>query len=353
MLKTLLQDRFVDRAPRQVVATLLDEKIYLCSASTMYRILHAEQMVKERRAQARHPEYKKPELLATGPNQIWSWDITKLKGPVKYSDYCLYVLLDIFSRFVVGWIVAERECAELARELILAACLTHQVGREQLTVHADRGAAMTSKSVTQLLVDLGVTKTHSRPHVSDDNPYSESQFKTIQYAPRFPARLGSLQDAQALSGELLEWYNTEHRHSGIAMLTPAMVHRGEAASRLAARQVVLCAAYAAHPERFVLGLPQAGTLPEAVWINPPPALQTSREDTGDNHAPTSPVGKPCRAAGGVSQTPVLFRARSACSQRFAASSGDPDDAGERPLERNDQAGASAALSGVGRDADLS
>ena len=289
MLKTLLEDRFVDRAPRQIVATLLDENIYLCSASTMYRVLHTEQMVKERRAQARHPEYKKPELLAIGPNQIWSWDITKLKGPVKYSYYCLYVILDIFSRFVVGWIVAERECAELARELILAACLTQSVGREQLTVHADRGSAMTSKSVTQLLVDLGVTKTHSRPHVSDDNPYSESQFKTIKYAPRFPARFGSLEDAQALSGELLEWYNNEHRHSGIAMLTPAMVHNGEAASRLAARQVVLCAAYAAHPERFVLGLPQVGTLPEAVWINPPPALETSRDDTGDNHAPASPV----------------------------------------------------------------
>ncbi|MCW3096815.1 MAG: Integrase catalytic region [Chthonomonadaceae bacterium] len=289
MLKTLLEDRFVDRAPRQIVATLLDENIYLCSASTMYRILHTEQMLKERRAQARHPAYKKPELLATGPNQIWSWDITKLKGPVKYSYYCLYVILDIFSRFVVGWMVAERECAELARELILSACLTHQVGREQLTVHADRGSAMTSKSVTQLLVDLGVTKTHSRPHVSDDNPYSESQFKTIKYAPRFPARFGSLQDAQALSRELLDWYNNEHRHSGIAMLTPAMVHNGESASRLAARQVVLSAAYGAHPERFVSGPPQAGTLPEAVWINPPLAIETSRDDTGANHAPTTTV----------------------------------------------------------------
>jgi len=273
VLDTLLLERFVDRAPRQIVATLLDEGIYLCSASTMYRFLRAEQMTKERRGLARHPNYKKPELLATGPNQIWSWDITKLKGPVKYSYYCLYVIIDIFSRFVVGWKVAERESAELAKELILCATLQHAIDANQLTIHADRGSAMKSKSVAQLLVDLGVEKTHSRPHVSNDNPYSESQFKTLKYCPDFPQRFGSIEDARQVGEELFAWYNHHHRHSGIAMLTPAMVHHGEGAARLEARQIVLSGAYQANPQRFVSGAPKSGSLPEAVWINAPVARE--------------------------------------------------------------------------------
>lgn len=290
ILETLLSERFVDQAPRQIVATLLDEKVYLCSASTMYRLLRAQQMVTERRAVARHPQYKKPELLATGPNQIWSWDITKLKGPVKYSYYCLYVILDIFSRFAVGVLVAERESAELAKELILEAAVQQGIEPDQLTVHADRGSAMKSKSVAQLLVDLGVEKTHSRPHVSNDNPYSESQFKTLKYCPDFPERFGSIEEARQIVAALFVWYNQEHRHSGIAMLTPAMVHNGEGAARLCARQEVLRLAYEAHPERFVSGVPQAGVLPEAVWINPPlPTIEPSRDGSGDIDATTAQI----------------------------------------------------------------
>ena len=290
MLETLLSERFVDRAPRQIVATLLDENIYLCSASTMYRLLRSEQMLKERRALARHPQYKKPELLATGPNQIWSWDITKLKGPVKYSYYCLYVIIDIFSRFVVGWMVAERECAQLAKELILEATVQQGIPPDQLTVHADRGSAMKSKSVAQLLVDLGVDKTHSRPHVCNDNPFSESQFKTLKYCPDFPERFGSVEDARQIGEELFCWYNDEHRHSGIAMLTPAMVHKGEGAARLCARQAILSAAYEAHPERFVSGVAQVGALPEAVWINPPlNPCEPSRDGSGDQDAATAQI----------------------------------------------------------------
>jgi putative transposase len=290
ILETLLSERFVDQAPRQIVATLLDEKVYLGSASTMYRLLRAQKMVTERRALARHPHYKKPELLATGPNQLWSWDITKLKGPVKYSYYCLYVIIDVFSRFVVGFLVAERECAELAKELILQAAVEQGIEPDQLTVHADRGSAMKSKSVAQLLVDLGVDKTHSRPHVSNDNPYSESQFKTLKYCPDFPERFGSLEDARQIMEALFVWYNQEHRHSGIAMLTPAMVHQGEGPARLCARQEVLCLAFEAHPERFVSGIAQAGVLPEAVWINPPLLPdEPSRDGSGDNDAATAQI----------------------------------------------------------------
>jgi putative transposase len=291
VIETLLSQRFLDRAPRQIVATLLDEDIYLCSASTIYRILRAEQMTKERRAQARHPQYKKPELLATGPNQVWSWDITKLKGPLKYSYYCLYVIIDIFSRFAVGWMVAERESAELARELILCATLQQGIDPNQLTIHADRGSAMKSKSVAQMLTDLGVEKTHSRPHVSNDNPYSESQFKTLKYCPDFPERFGCVEDARSLCAELFDWYNNHHRHSGIAMLTPAMVHSGEGVARLDARAVVLSLAYQLHPERFVSGVPRPGELPDTVWINPPAVMEadTSVSRAGGGSPPSYPT----------------------------------------------------------------
>jgi len=268
-LDTLRSERFADKAPREVWATLLDEGTYLCSVRTMYRILDSENEVKERRAQLRHPKYQKPELLAEAPNQVWSWDITKLKGPAKWSCFCLYVILDIFSRYVVGWMIASRESAELARRLIEDTIEKQGIEPGQLTIHADRGASMKSKPVALLLADLGVTKTHSRPQVSDDNPYSESQFKTMKYRPEFPERFGSLEDARAFCGGFIEWYNTEHRHTGIGLLTPEMVHYGLAERVIEGRQKTLDQAYAAHPERFVKKPPAPPMLPGKVWINPP------------------------------------------------------------------------------------
>jgi len=267
----LNSDRFQDATPRQVYATLLDEGTYLCSWRTMYRILTNHAEVRERRDQLRHPAYTKPELLATGPNQLWSWDITKLKGPAAWTYYYAYVILDVYSRCIVGWMVMERENACLAEELIAESCAKEGIVPETLTLHADRGSAMTSKTVAMLLADLGVTKTHSRPHVSNDNPYSEAQFKTLKYRPSFPEQFGSLADARAWMRAFVTWYNEEHRHSGIALLTPAMVHRGQAAEVLEARHEVMQVAYAAHPERFVHGKPVMPTLPDAVWINPPVA----------------------------------------------------------------------------------
>ena len=269
VLDVLHEERFRDRAPAEVYATLLDEQVYHCSERTMYRILADHQEIRERRNQLRHPPYKKPELLATAPNQVWSWDITKLKGPVKWTYFHLYVLLDIFSRYVVGWMVANRESASLAERLIAETCDKQDIPRGQLTLHADRGTSMTSVTVAQLLADLGVTKTHSRPHVSDDNPYSEAQFKTLKYRPDFPARFGSLEDARAFCGSFFRWYNTEHRHSGVAMLTPDAVHAGRADALLDARADVLRRAHAIHPQRFVRGLPRPTPLPDAAWINPP------------------------------------------------------------------------------------
>ena len=225
--------------------------------------------MRERRAQGTHPPYQKPELLATGPNQLWSWDITKLKGPAKWTSFYLYVLLDVFSRYVVGWLVAPRESAELAKRLIDDTCTKQAIAPGQLTVHADRGSSMTSKPVAFLLADLGVTKTHSRPHVSDDNPYSESQFRTLKYRPDFPDRFGSLPDSRCFCQAFFAWYNEEHRHSGIALLTPAMLHYGLAPAILAQRQGVLTAAYQAHPDRFVRRAPHPRAVPTEVWINKP------------------------------------------------------------------------------------
>ena len=265
----LNSERFVDCAPREVYATLLDEGVYLCSWRTMYRILAAHVEVRERRDQARHPAYTKPELLATRPNQLWSWDITKLRGPIKATYFCLYVMLDVFSRYVVGWMIAEGETAELAEEFIASSCAKHGIERGQLTIHADRGSAMTSKEVAQLMADLGVTKTHSRPHVSNDNPFSEAQFKTVKYRPDYPDRFGSLADARVWGATFFAWYNEQHHHSALALLTPADVHFGRAEAVLKERQRVLGAAFAAHPERFVKGEPRVGEVPKAVWINPP------------------------------------------------------------------------------------
>ena len=269
VLARLHEPRFVDRAPAEIYATLLDEGEYLCSERTMYRVLAAQHEVRERRDQLRHPHYTAPELLARQPNELWSWDITKLLGPAKWTYFYLYVMLDVFSRYVVGWMVAHRESAALAERFIHETCTRQQIGREQLTIHADRGSAMTSKPVAFLLADLGVTKTHSRPHVSNDNPFSEAQFKTLKYRPDFPERFGAIQDARAHCQVFFPWYNTAHRHTGLGLLTPHDVHYGLADARIASRAETLAAAHAAHPERFPRGVPQPPPRPTAVWINPP------------------------------------------------------------------------------------
>jgi putative transposase len=269
VLARLHEPRFVDHAPAEVYASLLDAGQYRCSERTMYRLLAAHAEVRERRDQLRHPVYAAPELLARRPNELWSWDITKLLGPATWTYFYLYVMLDVFSRYVVGWMVAHRESATLAEQFIHATCARHDIGRDQLTIHADRGQAMTSKSVAFLLADLGVTKTHSRPHVSNDNPFSEAQFKTLKYRPAFPDRFGSIQDARAHGHVFFPWYNTEHHHSSLGLLTPHDVHFGLAAQRVAERAAVLTTAYAAHPERFPAGRPMPAAPPTEVWINPP------------------------------------------------------------------------------------
>jgi putative transposase len=289
VLALLHEDRFIDLAPVEVYATLLDEKRYVCSIRTMHRILAAHQEARDRRDQRRHPAYVKPELLATGPNQLWSWDITKLKGPAKWTYYHLYVILDVFSRYVVGWMLAHRESARLAERLIAETCKRQKIKRDQLTIHADRGTSMRSKPVALLLSDLGVTKTHSRPHVSNDNPMSEAQFKTLKYRPDYPERFGGIEDARAFHVDFFDWYNTEHHHSSLVLLTPSDVHHGRGDERILVRQGVLAEAYAAHPERFPLGLPQHAQPPTEVWINKP--------------APIADGGRPPQAKAGSSDTP--------------------------------------------------
>jgi putative transposase len=269
VLEVLHSPRFVDAAPAAVHAALLEDGTWHCSVRTMYRILAAADEVRERRHQLRHPVYKKPELLATGPNQVWSWDLTKLRAAAKWTYYSLYVLLDIYSRYVVGWMLAHRESGQLARQLVAQTCEKQHIDPEQLTIHADRGAAPTSKTLAQLYADLGVSGSHSRPHVSNDNPYSEAQFKTMKYRGDYPERFGSYEHALSHCRNFFPWYNRKHRHSGIAMLTPEIVHHGRAEAVLAARQHVLDEAYDAHPERFVNGRPTVQVLPPAVWINPP------------------------------------------------------------------------------------
>jgi putative transposase len=272
----LNSERFQDCSPAAISATLLDEGQYLCSTRTMYRVLEEDGATRERRDQLVHPQYRKPELLATAPNQLWSWDITKLRGAAKWSYFYLYVILDVFSRYVVGWMVAPRESAELARKLIEETCQKQNIQPGQLGLHADRGSAMRSKPVALLLADLSVIRTHSRPYTSNDNPYSESQFRTMKYRPEFPDRFGCIQDSRAFCQTFFPWYNDEHRHSGIGMMSPAMVHHGLAAAVRAKRQVALDVAYAAHPERFVRRPPAPPLLPKEVWINKP---LNSDEDT--------------------------------------------------------------------------
>ena len=274
VLDVLACPRFVDRAPVEVVATLLDEGHYRCSERTMYRILAAERPVRERRNQREHPQYTKPELVATAPNRTWSWDIAQLLGPTKWTYFYLYVVLDIFSRYAVGWMVADRENSALAGRLIEETCHKQGVQPQVLTLHSDRGAPMTSKCTAQLLADLGVTRSLSRPQVSDDNPFSEAQFKTLKYHPGFPGRFHDITAAIAFCRTFFPWYNTEHRHGGIAMLTPDDVHHHRTQSVLDPRGRTLQAAWTRHPERFVRGIPKPDPLPEAVWINPPVTSKT-------------------------------------------------------------------------------
>jgi len=291
--ETLYSERFVDQAPREVYAALLDEGEYLCSVRTMYRLLDEDQAVQERRDQLRHPHYQKPELLATAANQVWSWDITKLLGPQKWTYYYLYVILDVFSRYVVGWMLARRESSDLARRLIRESLDKQNVSEDQLTLHSDRGPSMTSHGVAELLAALGVTKSHSRPHVSNDNPFSESQFKTLKYRPDFPDRFASYDQALDVCREFFAWYNDEHYHSGIGLLTPATLHYGQAPQVVASRAEALRAAYAKHPERFVRGCPKPQPLPTAVWINPPASATVDAHDAHkkrlpETHCPQKP-----------------------------------------------------------------
>ena len=285
--EVLHSPRFVDLAPAEIHATLLDEGTYLCSVRTMYRILDENREVRERRNQLRHPSYAAPELLATRPNELWSWDITKLLGPRKWTYYYLYVILDVFSRYVVGWTVAYRELASIAERLIGETCERQGIEQGQLTIHADRGSSMTSKPVAFLMADLGVTKTHSRPHVSNDNPYSEAQFKTLKYRPGFPKRFDGYELARCYCRDFFPWYNTEHRHSGLGMLTPHDVHYGLAERRLEERAAVLAQAFIEHPERFPRGLPRPNQLPQEVWINKPKTV-IAGEPMNENQEEVTP-----------------------------------------------------------------
>lgn len=280
VLNVLHSERFVDSTPEQIYAILLDEGQYLCSVRTMYRLLKAREESRERRQMATRPAYKKPELLATGPRQVWSWDITRLKGPEKWQWFYLYVILDIFSRYVVGWLLAERETGDLATTLIQTTCERQGIQEGQLVIHSDRGAPMTSHNVTSLMELLGVTPSLGRPSVSDDNPYSESQFKTMKYHPTFPERFDDMGSATAFCRGFFKWYNREHRHSGLGLMTPFAMHFGHAAHLREQRKQVLARAFERHPERFVKGLPQPAELPTAVWINPPVSPEKSCEQAG-------------------------------------------------------------------------
>ena len=302
-LKVLHEERFAELSPGEVHAILLDEGRYLCSERTMYRVLAANDEVRERRRQRRRTQYAAPELLATAPRMLWTWDISKLRGPTKWTYYHLYVIIDVFSRYVVGWMVAERESAELAERLIEETCRRQGVNPGELTLHADRGSSMRSKPVTLLLADLGVTKTHSRPYTSNDNPFSEAAFKTLKYRPDFPDRFGSLEDARNFCSDFFAWYNLEHRHSGVQMLTPHDVHYGRADQTLAQRADVMRAVHAAHPERFVRGAPQVRALQREVWINKPKtATQTVPGPGAPPEASHPPIASDKRADGAQAES---------------------------------------------------
>jgi putative transposase len=269
VLDLLREPRFADLAPAEIYATLLDEGVYHCSIRTLYRILNDHDEVRERRDQLRHPVYAKPELLAEAPNQVWSWDITKLMGPAKWSYFYLYVILDIFSRRVVGWCVADAESAGLFKALFDDTLEKHAVPPGQLTLHADRGGPMKAKATALMLADLGVTRSHSRPHTSNDNPFSEAHFKTLKYQPEFPSRFGCAEDAKDFCRRFFAWYNQDHHHAGLGLMTPDQVHYGQAEAVHAARQSTLDRAFRSNPERFVKKPPKPPAKPTAVWINPP------------------------------------------------------------------------------------
>lgn len=268
----LNSERFQDLAPRQVYARLLDEDVYHCHWRTMYRILHEHQEVRERRAQRQRPTYHKPELLATAPNQVWSWDITRLRGANKWTNFALYTLMDIYSRYVVGWLIADTECAEHAQELIAQSCQRHAIQPNQLIIHNDNGAPMKAKTLAQLLADLQVGQSFSRPHTSNDNPFSEAQFRTLKYHRSYPTTIPDIETARTWARDFFGWYNEQHYHSGLNLLTPASVHFHQATAICEQRQAVLAHAYAQHPERFPHGQPVAKLAPSAVYINPPQAV---------------------------------------------------------------------------------
>jgi len=269
VLDLLHAPRFADQTPAEIYATLLDEGLYYCSVRTMYRLLDQNGEIRERRRQLRHPVYQKPELLAEKPNEVWSWDITKLMGPEKWSYFYLYVILDIFSRRVVGWCIADAETATLFKPLFEEAMEKHAVSPGQLTLHADRGGPMKAKATAFLLADLGVTRSHNRPHTSNDNPFSESHFKTLKYQPRFPKRFGCIEDARSFCRTFFDWYNQQHHHTGIGLMTPDQVHYGQIDAVHAARQVTLDQAFSHYPARFVKRPPVPPAKPTATWINPP------------------------------------------------------------------------------------
>jgi putative transposase len=330
VLEVLHEPRFMDWAPTQVWAQLLDEQQYLCSPRTMHRILAENTESRERRNQLRHPQYEKPELIATKPNEVWSWDITKLLGPTTWTYYYLYVLLDIFSRYVVGWLVAEGESGAHAKGLIDESCERQGIEPGQLGIHSDRGPVMKGKRLAQLYADLGITRTLSRPHVSNDNPFSEAQFKTLKYRPEFPKRFGSPEHARGSAGDLLDWYNHEHHHSALGWLTPYDVHYGLAEQRLAARQTVLEAAYLAHPERFVHGPPTPPALARAVWINPPAdksiATRGADKDEAEPAGPAPSVLSPARRSGCSSAEPYPPSRRAEGTPALARCNAPNDDA---------------------------
>ena len=275
VLGLLHAPRFADQVPAEIYATLLDEGVYHCSIRTMYRLLDQNGEIRERRQQLRHPAYQKPELLAQKPNEVWSWDITKLMGPAKWSYYYLYVILDIFSRRVVAWCVADAESAALFKPLFDEAIIKHNVTPGQLTLHADRGSPMKAKATVFLLADLGVTRSHNRPHTFNDNPFSESHFKTLKYQPSFPKRFGCMEDAKTFCRSFFDWYNQDHHHSGIGLMTPDQVHYGQIEAVHAARQITLNQAFLENPERFVKKPPVPPAKPIATWINPPTLKSTA------------------------------------------------------------------------------
>jgi len=334
ILSVLDSERFADKTPAQVYAALLDEGRYLCSIRTMYRVLDAANQVRERRRLRRHPTYVKPQLEARAPNQVWSWDITKVPGPVRGIYYSLYVVLDIFSRYVVAWTVAPSESAAIGQKIIDTACVEQGILPGQLTVHADRGSPMTAKSTAQLFIELGITASHSRPRVSDDNPFSEAAFKTFLYRPGMPERFGSLEDARTFFAALMRWYNEEHYHSGIALLTPGDVHRGTVPAIIAKRQAVLDAAHLVHPERFVAGKPVHPTPPAVVWINPPTTALT----TVIPPPPPVPAASPGPTQGGPQCEAERPRARTASRGRNPANGQDvPVRAKPRPPSAGQEA----------------